>query len=131
VTWTLGAGEPTGGVPAVGLYSPAQTAPRFDYGGVRPLANVMAIVDLNRVAGFDLRQFVDYVVMAGLTRVDLDANFGDAPTILRLVSATGKDRPMGLSDWDKALLKELYATSPFSRSQRIEVSMHMAHDLAP
>jgi hypothetical protein len=38
---------------------------------------------------------------------------------------------MGLSDWDTALLKELYKTDPYSRSQRIEVSAHMAHDIMP
>jgi hypothetical protein len=41
------------------------------------------------------------------------------------------NRPMGLSDWDTALLKELYKTDPYSRSQRIEVSAHMAHDIMP
>jgi hypothetical protein len=118
---------PTGGYPGVAVDA---TAPRFLYAMYQPLVSVIAVVDLNRVVGFDWGQIADYVAMAGLTRVNnLDATFDDAPTILRLFSAAGQERLSGLSDWDKALLKELYATSPYSRSQRIEVSARMAHDI--
>ena len=107
------------------------TTPRFHISAYRPLVGVIEFVDLKRVEGFDWNQVADYVAMAGLTRVDLDANFGDVPTILRLFSATNTDRPTGLSDWDKALLTELYRSDPQSRSQRLEVSMHVTNDIAP
>ncbi len=126
----IGSGlAPTGGYPGVAVDA---TAARFQYAAYYPLVSVIAVVDLNRVVGFDWGQIADYVAMAGLTRVNnLDGSFGDAPTILRLFNAAGQERPNGLSDWDKALLKELYATSPYSRSQRIEVSTRMAHDIMP
>lgn len=119
----------SGGSAAITSMDP--TAPRFYSSAYHPLVGVIAFVDLKRIEGFDWNQIADYVAMAALTRVNLDSNFGDAPTILRLFSATGTDRPTGLSDWDKALLTELYRTDPQSRSQRLEVSMHMANDIAP
>jgi hypothetical protein len=120
---------PIGGYAGVAVDA---TAPRFQYAAYQPLVRVIAVVDLKRVVGFDWGQIADYVAMAGLTRVNnLDASFDDAPTILRLFRAAGQERPTGLSAWDKALLKELYATSPYSRSQRIEVSARMTHDVMP
>jgi hypothetical protein len=92
---------------------------------------VIAIVDYARVMGLDWRQVADYIVMAGMTKVDLDAKFGDSPTILRLFSSSADDRPQALSEWDKALLKELYSTSPNSRHQRLQVATRMLHDVAP
>jgi len=118
----------TGGGAAITYVDP--TRPRFYFSAYRPLVGVIAVVDLRRVQGFDWNQVADYVAMAGLTRVNLEANFGDAPTILRLFSAANTDRPTGLSDWDKALLTELYKSDPQSRSQRLEVSMHMTNDIA-
>jgi hypothetical protein len=124
-------GDVTGAALALGQNSLPPTSPLSSYWGIRPLASVMAFVDVRRIVGFNLLQITDYVVMAGLTRVNLDANFGDAPTILRLFSATGKDRPVGLSDWDEALLTELYSTDPYSRLQRIDVSLRLSGEVAP
>jgi hypothetical protein len=121
-------GNNTGGAPAVYV---DPTALRFQYNDYRPLAGVVAVIDLNRVVGFGWDQIADYVAMAGLTRVNLDAKLGDDPTILRLFSATAQDRPAGLSDWDKALLTELYRTDPAMKSQRFEVAQRMVHDIAP
>ncbi len=120
--------EPTGGYAGVGM---DKTSPRFQAGAEHPLVSVVAVVDLNRVAGFDWGQIADYVAMTGLTRVNLDAKFGDAPTILRLFSAEPKDRPTTLSDWDRALLRELYTTSASERDQRFEVALRMTHDIMP
>ncbi len=124
-------GDVTGATLVVGQHSLPPTSPRSDYWGIRPLASVMAFVDVTRVVGFNLLQITDYVVMTGLTRVNLDANFGDAPTILRLFSASGKDRLAGLSDWDKGLLSELYSSDPYSRLQRIDVSLHLTGEVTP
>jgi hypothetical protein len=38
---------------------------------------------------------------------------------------------MGLSGWDTALLRELYKTDVYLRNQRIDVSLHMMHDIMP
>jgi hypothetical protein len=104
---------------------------RQEFVAVPHLDSVIAIVDYARVMGLDWRQVADYVVMAGLTKVDLDAKFGDSPTILRLFSSSAEDRPQALSEWDQALLKEFYSTSPISRHQRLQVAMRMLHDVAP
>jgi hypothetical protein len=125
----LGTNGGGGGTAVVTSVDP--TSPRFEISAYHPLVGVIAVVDLKRVQGFDWNQIAEYVAMAALTRVNLDANFGDAPTILRLFSASSTDRPTGLSDWDKALLTELYRSDPRSRSERLEVSMHMVKDIAP
>jgi len=41
------------------------------------------------------------------------------------------NRPMGLSDWDTALLRQLYKTDVYLRNQRIDVSLHIMHDIMP
>jgi hypothetical protein len=69
--------------------------------------------------------------MAGLTEVNFDANFGDAPTILRLFSADTDARPKSLSAWDTAFLKALYQTSQSDRHQRVEIAKQMLGDVAP
>lgn len=128
---TVGVSTTTVGVPAVGVMGLGTTAPRFQYSLVRTFFNGVAIVDRTRVVGFDWNQVADYVVMAGLTQVNSEADFGDAPTILRLFTVPEKDRLVGLSDWDRALLKELYKTDPVWRSQRFDVSARMTRDIAP
>jgi hypothetical protein len=43
------------------------------------------LVDANRTGGTTLGQLADYVAMAGLAQVDLDADFTNASTILNLI----------------------------------------------
>jgi hypothetical protein len=129
-----------GPLPFEGVFGGFDGVPSFQHQGlglrqefvaVPHLDSVIAIVDYARVMGLDWHQVADYIVMAGLTKVDLDAKFGDSPTILRLFSSSADDRPQALSEWDKALLKELYSTSPTSRHQRLQVATRMLHDVAP
>jgi hypothetical protein len=96
---------------------------------VHDMLAVVAIVDITRVAGLDWGQVTDYIAMAGLTTVDLDADVGDTPSILHLFTASADSRPDGLSDWDRAFLKELYHSDVMSRRQRMEVSHRMVRDL--
>jgi len=102
---------------------------RFEFPVVPNLLSVIAVIDLTQVMGLDWRQVTDYVVMAGLTKVDLDAKLGGAPTILRLFTSSADARPQGLSDWDRAFLTELYRTSQVSRHQRLEVAKAMLRDI--
>jgi hypothetical protein len=104
---------------------------RQEFVAVPDLLSVIAVIDLSRVLGMDWRQVTDYVAMAGLTKVDLDANLGDTPTILRLFTTAGDPRPQGLSEWDKAFLTALYSTSQVSRHQRLQVEANMLRDVAP
>ena len=93
------------------------------------LLAVVAIVDPTKLQGVDWTQVVEYVVIAGLTRVDPDVDLGDTPSILHLFTAAAGARPAGLSEWDRFFLKELYGTDPTLRSQRFEVSHRMVSDL--
>jgi len=98
---------------------------------VPDLLSVIALVDITRVMGLDWRQVADYVVMTGLTEINLDADVGDVPTILRLFSASGDARPQRLTAWDRAFIRALYVTDAVYRHQRVEMEKRMYRDLAP
>ena len=92
--------------------------------------SVFAIIDTHRTEHTTLDQLADYVAMAGLTRVDLDAGLGGAPSILGLFAAPGEDQPSGLSRWDAAFLKALYHSNQASRTQRFDIAERVAHDIS-
>ena len=71
----------------------------------------------------------DYIAMAGLAKFNLDADFGTAPTILRLFKDTDDAKPPSLSDWDKAYLRALYHTRQGSRLQTDLIRQSMLRDI--
>jgi hypothetical protein len=97
---------------------------------VRDLSSVIVMVDSRRAKGVNFGQLADYVAMAGLAELRLDADVGDAPTILHLFSASGKPPP-GLSAWDRAYLKALYHTEQADMTQVAEIRTSMIRDVAP
>ena len=92
--------------------------------------SIVAIIDTNRTEHTRLDQLADYLVMAGLTNADLDADLGSAPSILRLFALSGENQPSGLSGWDAAFLKALYQSNQTSRAQRSDIAERMAHDIS-
>ena len=92
--------------------------------------SVFAIIDTRRTEHTTLDQLADYVAMAGLTRVDLDADLGSAPSILRLFEASGEHQPSGLSSWDAAFLKALYQSNQTSRTQRFDIAVRVTRDIS-
>jgi len=92
--------------------------------------SIVAIIDTNRTEHTRLEQLADYLVMAGLTNVDLDADLGSAPSILQLFALSGENQPSGLSGWDAAFLKALYQSNQTSRTQRAEIAKKVTHDIA-
>jgi hypothetical protein len=92
--------------------------------------SVFAIIDTHRTEHTTLDQLADYVAMAGLTRVDLDAGLGSAPSILRLFAASRENQPSGLSSWDVAFLKALYQSNQTSRTQRFDIAERMTQDIS-
>jgi hypothetical protein len=92
--------------------------------------SIVAIIDTNRTERARLDQLADYLLMAGLTNADLDADLGSAPSILRLFAASGENQPSGLSDWDAAFLKALYQSNQTSRTQRSEIAERVARDVS-
>jgi hypothetical protein len=69
--------------------------------------------------------------MVGLAEVKLGAPLGDAPTILTLFDRAPQVTGAGMSDWDRAFLKSLYATGQESRLQRSEIALSMVRAIAP
>jgi hypothetical protein len=117
------------GVP--GFRGPSNgNSPRFTYTAIPTLQNVIVVVDLEKIVGYAIAPLAEYIAMAGLTQVDLDASYGETPTILRLFSVADKDRPEGLSTWDRSFIKAVYATDQRSRMQRVAVVQHMLADLS-
>jgi hypothetical protein len=106
-------------------------SPHQAFSAVPDLSSVIVVVDLTRVAGMDWRQVTDYIAMAGVTEVNLNARVDGAPTIMSLFSTSGDARPQGLSDWDRLFIKELYMTDPVYRHQRVFIAKRMFGDVAP
>ena len=103
---------------------------RTSFAVVPKLHNVIVVVDLEKIVGFAIAPLAEYIAMAGLTKVNLDATYAQTPTILRLFSAAESDRPGGLTGWDRSFIKAAYATDQFSRMQRVAVVRHMLADLS-
>jgi len=92
--------------------------------------SIFAIIDTHRIEHTALEQLADYVAMAGLSKVDLDADLGNAPSILRLFAPSAEEHPSGLSRWDTAFLKALYQSDQTSRTQRFEITERVIHDIS-
>jgi hypothetical protein len=103
---------------------------RLERAAVTDLASVIMVVDTNRLQGLKVGQVADYVAMAGLAKLDLDADVTSAPTILRLFAATpAAAAPEALTPWDEAFLKALYHTRQHSPAQRSMITRTMVRDL--
>jgi hypothetical protein len=107
------------------------TDPRHKFWANSDLSSVIALVDLRRMAGLNWGQVAEYIAMAGVAEVNLDARGGEAPTIMSLFSASAEARPEGLSDWDRSFIKQLYATDSFDKHQRVWIAKAMFNDVAP
>ena len=92
---------------------------------------VYVIVDRTRMHAVTLGQLADYVGMLGLAELKPSARFGDAPTILKLFGAAPQEAPAGMTDWDRAYLKSLYATEQSSNVQRALITQAMLREIVP
>jgi hypothetical protein len=104
-----------------------QDATRLERSEVWGIYSVIELVDSGRMRGFKYEQMADYVATAGLAEFNFDADFGTAPTILRLFDAPGE---AGTSNaWDEAFLKALYHTSQSSTLQTSRIIQSMAREI--
>jgi hypothetical protein len=117
--------DPLNGAAAVQGFSS-----RLEYNAVQNFQSVVVVVDLDRVKGLDLGAIADYVAMASLTHVNVDADFSNSTTILRLFNRSGDPVPATLSTWDKSFLEALYNTRQEVRGQRTEIAGHMLNVMA-
>ncbi len=114
-----------GGVPN----NPQALGFRLKHDEVRDLASVIVLIDSRRAKGVSFGQLADYVALIGLAELRLDANVGDAITILHLFSASGKAPPPGLSPWDQYFLKALYHTEQSDVMQLSEIKISIVRDV--
>jgi hypothetical protein len=94
-------------------------------------SSVIIVVDIARIQRLSFGQLSDYVAMVGLAEIDLDDDVGDAPTILRLFTASSEVLPSGLTAWDQAFLSALYHSDQSSRAQRSQIAVSMLHEVSP
>ena len=95
----------------------------------RNILSVIVIVDAKGVGRVTASQLADYVGLVGMAQINLDKNLGDAPTILKLFSASEDFRPAGITTWDQALLHALYSTRQTSPVQKFAMQTVVLQDL--
>lgn len=93
------------------------------------ITRVLVVIDQAQLQGVSTGQFADYAALTGLTQMKMGANVGDAPTILKLFDGAPQDVPEGMTDWDRAFLKSLYATDSTSKGQRGQIAHSIVHDV--
>ena len=95
----------------------------------KSINTAIIVVDLPRMKGVNLGQLADYVTMVGLAEINLDRTIVSAPSVLRLFSEPGEAPVDGMSPWDQALLKSLYATRAQSVMQISELETQMVDSI--
>jgi hypothetical protein len=95
------------------------------------ISRVFVIVDQRRLKGISRGQLADYIAMVGLAQVKPGARLADAQSILALFDTGPQAAGPGMSDWDRAFLKSLYATEQRNRMQRSQITLNMVRVIAP
>lgn len=92
------------------------------------LRRTVIILDVRRVQGLTLNAVADHVAMLALGPFETDFDGNGLDTVLNLFRAGEGYRPSGLTDWDRALLKALYATKAdiSAAQQRHAITRRMA-----
>jgi hypothetical protein len=111
------------------LYNDSERSSHLMLAHIWSLSVVYVIADQSRLQGLSRGQFADYVAMVGLAEINPGAHLGDAPTILKLFDGAPDTAPAGLSDWDQAFLKSLYATELGSKLQRNQIARSIVRDI--
>src|SRR6185437_11844050 len=92
---------------------------------ISTFSRVFVIVDQTRLHGVTFGQLADYVAMVGFAKLRPGAHLGDAPTVLKLFDGAPQAAPAGLTDWDQAFLKSLYATEQLAKGQSGQIARAM------
>lgn len=111
--------------------NPWSQASRLTFNEVWAIYEVFVVVDPTRFKTVSLGQLADYVSMVGLAQIKLDAALGHVPSILTLWDMGPEAASPGLTAWDRAFLKAVYATEQKSIVQRSAIARGMVHDLVP
>jgi hypothetical protein len=119
------------GDPEAALTNPWSQASHLVLNAIWAIKKVYVVVDPTRFKGVKLGQLADYVSLAGLAQVKLDTHLPDDPTILALFDKDPQTASAGMTDWDRAFLKSMYATEQKSVLQRRLIARDMDHELVP
>ena len=101
------------------------------FNSVWTLSRVFVVVDQTRLQGVTAAQITDYIAMASFAKLNADARLEDGTTILTLFNGAPTAAPTGMTAWDQAFLKSLYATEQKSELQRSQITHQMMRDIAP
>jgi hypothetical protein len=110
---------------------PSPEASRFTSSVVWQLGHVFVVVDATRLKGVSRGQLADYVAMVALADLKPGAKLANTPTILKLFDGAPQAAPAGMTDWDQAFLKSLYATEQKSKDQRTQIAHQIVREIAP
>lgn len=103
---------------------------RITRSSVRAIYSAIVVVDIDYIEGLTFGQLADYAAMVGLTKIRPNPDLGRAPTVLGLFAATADERAKGLTTWDQAFLKAVYATTDGSTTEVAQIKLRMSEDLA-
>lgn len=124
-------GQPLGNVnpgdPVESIPDVYNTGSRLTTQAAVGLNYAIVIIDGNLAKDAGLAQLADYAAMAGLADLDLEADAGSVPTILRLFTESPQQRPPGLTVWDQSFLSALYHSEDTSRNLRAELAGTVSH----
>jgi hypothetical protein len=96
------------------------------------IQRAFVIVDPTQFKGVTRAQLADYVALSGLAQIRLDTHLAaDDPTILTLFDRAPQAASPGLTQWDQAFLKSVYATEPKSVLQRSNIASDMVRQIVP
>jgi hypothetical protein len=107
----------------------AATGSLLMVGATWSLERVFVVIDKAWLRGVTRGQLADYVGMVALADLKPGAKLGDAATVLKLFDGTPQQAPTGLTDWDQAFLKSLYATDQKMKLQRSQIAHQMVRDI--
>jgi hypothetical protein len=103
---------------------------RITWESVRSIYLAIVVVDLSGIEGLTYGQVADYVAFVGLAQIRRDADFSAAPTILGLFAQSAEARSAGLTRWDQAFLKSVYASREGTVTELSQIKLKMTEDLA-
>lgn len=110
--------------------NPWSQASHLVMNAVMAIKHVLLIIDPTKFKGVSIGQMADYVTMASLAQIKLDNHEATDQSILALFDAAPQSRSQGLTDWDMAFLKAVYASEQKSVMQRSAISHEMIRTMA-
>jgi hypothetical protein len=117
------------GLPGIKVYNDLDRTSHLLLSKIWSFSNVFVVVDQARLQAVTRGQFADYVALVGLAQIKPGAHLDDAQTILKLFDGTPQVAPLGLSEWDQAFLKSLYATEQISKAQRSHIANSIVREV--